>query len=210
MFVEKTIKNLIVGFVLMSVSLVQLPGQAVCDPTLKLTGSVGGVCLPSVKAKCINDCAIRCGDDGQCIFGCLVGQDYSIDRCSADCNGFSARCLSSCLATIDCINLSCADVTGELKINRGTVVYNRATLRWEQTILLANLSCINLTNLVFRLEALGPDWTVANADGLTASGTSYKILAKLDSLATASVRLQFNHTGTQALTYTTRVTGNGN
>jgi len=68
------------------------------------TATASGLTLPSVKAVCINECTLQCGDDGVCIFGCLVGQDYSVDRCQSDCNGFSSRCVDSCLQTIDCIS----------------------------------------------------------------------------------------------------------
>jgi hypothetical protein len=82
--------------------------------------TVQAQCIPSVKAKAINDCALKCGDDGQCIFGCLVGQDLSIDRCYSDCNGFSPRCLSSCLTVIQDIALSCGGV--QVRYARSTAV----------------------------------------------------------------------------------------
>lgn len=72
------------------------------------SGSVNGVCLPSIKSKCVNDCATRCVNDGECIFGCEVGQDFTVDRCYSDCAGFNSRCLDSCLQTIDCIKRDCS------------------------------------------------------------------------------------------------------
>lgn len=62
--------------------------------------------LPSVKAQCFNACAVSCRNDGQCIFGCMVGQDYSAERCVADCDGFAPVCLQSCQQTLDCIAIN--------------------------------------------------------------------------------------------------------
>jgi hypothetical protein len=44
------------------------------------------------------------GDDGQCIFGCEVGQDFTTERCYSDCSGFSPLCLTTCLRAILCID----------------------------------------------------------------------------------------------------------
>ena len=64
-------------------------------------------CTAAIKSKAVTDCAVKCGNDGQCIFGCEVGQDFTVDRCYSDCNGFSSTCLNSCLAVINTINAAC-------------------------------------------------------------------------------------------------------
>lgn len=68
---------------------------------------VGGFCQSTVKAKAFNTCAINCGNDGQCIFGCMVGQDFNRDRCYTNCNGFAPVCLDACLQTVDAIAEGC-------------------------------------------------------------------------------------------------------
>lgn len=183
-----------------------LPAQGVCDPNLK-GNSIGGICLPSVKSKCVNDCALRCGNDGECIFGCEVGQDFGVDRCYTDCSGFNPRCLDSCLQTIDCIGRDCLTVTPEVSINRGTVVFNRATQAWQQTVVVKNLSCHKLGSVNYRLTSLAPGWTLTNGDGVGPDGTPYKNLSDLPSLASVTVTLQLARTFTPTLNYTPVVYG---
>jgi hypothetical protein len=59
----------------------------------------------TVKAACFNQCVINCRsvNDGDCINGCLFGQEFSVETCNLGCGGFAPSCLDSCLQTVDCI-----------------------------------------------------------------------------------------------------------
>ncbi|MFO1414501.1 MAG: hypothetical protein U1F10_11485 [Burkholderiales bacterium] len=63
------------------------------------------------RASTFNSCALACGNDGQCIFGCMVGQDFNLPRCYTDCNGFAPACLDSCLWTVNHITAYCTGVS---------------------------------------------------------------------------------------------------
>jgi len=73
------------------------------------SGSVGGVCLPSVKSQCVSECSQICGDDGGCIFGCEIGQFTSTNQCTSDCSDYGNSCLVSCFQTVDCIIRGCSN-----------------------------------------------------------------------------------------------------
>jgi hypothetical protein len=107
--------------------------------------------------------------------------------------------LDSCYQTVACISLPCSDATNALKIDRGTVVYNRSLGLWQQNVVLTNMACRNLGNLVYLLDWLAPGWTLKNADGVT--------VPMLNSLASATLTLQFSRAGTAPLTYVPRVNG---
>jgi hypothetical protein len=108
---------------------------------------------------------------------------------------------------VECIGIGCGDVTAQLNINRGTVIYNRASQVWQQTVVVTNAGCTSLTNLVYRVESLAPGWTLTNASGVSLSGVPYMTLTPLASLAKTTITLQFSHTGTTALSYITQVDG---
>jgi hypothetical protein len=108
---------------------------------------------------------------------------------------------------VRCITIGCSDVTHALKINMGTVVYNRSLGLWQQNVVLTNTACRNLGNLVYHLDALAAGWTLTNADGVTTLGVAYKTLVSLNSLASATLTLQFSRAGTAPLTYVPRATG---
>ena len=70
--------------------------------------TVGGICLPSVKSKCVSDCSLACGANGNCIFGCELGQVNNVDQCHVEC-GADDICLQSCLTTVNCIAIGCSN-----------------------------------------------------------------------------------------------------
>ena len=199
-------KRSILTFVLVcqfALSSAMLRGQAV-------GGSPGGVCLPSIKSQCVSDCSQQCGDVGECIFGCEIGQFTSTDQCNFDCNGLGDACVQSCLATVTCITNGCeGNFTDKVALNLGTIVYNRATGIWQQTVRVTNISGETLGDLAYVVDTLASGWTVINADGVTSqlvpAGSPYKNFADLASNATATVVLQFSRAGTGAFTYSPRV-----
>ena len=65
------------------------------------------VTSPGCKSASVSACSSRCGDSGECIFGCEIGQFTSTDECNFDCNGLGSECLSSCLWTVGTINTVC-------------------------------------------------------------------------------------------------------
>jgi hypothetical protein len=95
-----TFKSIRVNLALVFVSL--LLGM----PAILSAQTVDGVCLPSVKSKCVGDCSLGCGIVGACIFGCELGQVNSVDQCSVEC-GPDNVCLSACLETVACISNNC-------------------------------------------------------------------------------------------------------
>ncbi len=206
-FIAKLFKCFTVGILLLAANL-DLYAQAVCDPTVQLP-NINGICSNVIKNSCVSACTARCADIGECIFGCEIGGINNVDTCSSSCTGLGAACLDSCLQTVDCINIGCGDVTPAFKINRGTVVYNRSLGLWQQTVVLTNTSCRNLGNLLYRVDALAPGWTLQNADGVTGLGVGYKTLPFLSSLASTTLTLQFTRAGTTPLTYVPRATGEG-
>lgn len=204
MFIAKLFKCFTVGILLLAAN-VDLYAQAVCDPTVQLP-VINGICSSVTQNACVSACKVRCGDSGQCIFGCEIGGINNNDTCSSSCTGLGAACLDSCLQTVACISLACNDATKALKINRGTVVYNRPLGLWQQNVVLTNTACRNLGNLVYHLDSLAPGWTLTNADGVTLD-VAYKALPMLNSLASATLTLQFSRAGTAPLTYVPRATG---
>jgi len=175
-----------------------LTGQTGCKPD-------DGVCLPSVKSQCVSDCSQRCGDVGECIFGCEIGQFTSVDQCTFDCNGLGEPCLQSCLVTVDCINLGCNVVTDKLNISRGAIVYNRSTKVWQQTIVVTNSGCTDLTGLAYFVDSLSSGWGLTNGDGTTTGGLVYKKLGSLQSQSVTTITLLFSRTGATVFDYTPRV-----
>jgi hypothetical protein len=71
------------------------------------------------KQDAVNQCTRDCGESGQCIFGCEIGQVNDADRCGIDCNGLGDLCLNSCLRVVEAIK-SC-----ELKQSCSTPVGSR-------------------------------------------------------------------------------------
>ena len=207
MFIAKLFKCLTVGNLLLAAN-VGLYAQAVCDPTVQLP-NINGICSNVIKNTCVRACTANCADVGECIFGCEIGGINNSDTCSSSCSGLGAACLDSCLQTVECINIGCGDVTHALKINRGTVVYNRSLDLWQQNVVLTNTSCRTMGNLLYRLDALAPGWTLKNGDGVTGLGVAYKKLISLNSLASTTLTLQFSRAGTAPLTYVPRATGEG-
>ncbi len=205
MFIGKLFKCFTVGILLLLAN-VGLYAQAVCDPTLPVP-EINGICSNAVKNACVSVCTVRCGDNGQCIFGCEIGGINNLDTCSSSCTGLGSPCLDSCFQTVACVSRGCADATQSLNINRGTVVYNRSLGLWQQNVVLTNKSCRNLGNLAYHLDALAPGWTLRNADGVSVLGVAYKTIPFLSSLASATFTLQFSRAGTAPLTYVPRATG---
>lgn len=205
MFMGRFSKYFAIGFLLLVVMPLELYAQTVCNPVP--VGNTNGVCQSTVKAKCFNQCAINCRNDGQCIFGCMVGQDYSPDRCYTNCNGFASTCLASCLQTVDCIDGGCNDVTQALSFKSGTVVFNRATSVWQRAVVVTNTSCSNLGNVKILLDSIAAGWTLKNADGATNLGVGYKTIQYLKSLDSATLVFEFARAGTAPLAYTLRATG---
>ncbi len=180
-------------------------GQAPPGCTPIEGGPIGGACQSTIKARCFNECVINCRDDGECIFGCMVGQDFNADRCYPNCNGFSPLCLQSCLQTIDCISRGCS-VNNRIKINAGTIALNRTTGRWQQTLKLTNISCDRLESLVFNLQSVASGWRLTNGDN-QAGNAPFKNFGALDSTATTTLVLQFERTGTTPLSYSPVIGG---
>lgn len=207
MFIAKLFKRFTVGILLLAAN-VALYAQAVCDPLVHIP-NINGICSSRIQQACVSACDAGCGDDGPCKFGCQIGGINNADTCDSSCTGLGAPCLDSCLQTVECINIGCVDVTKALKINRGTVVYNRSLGLWQQNVVLINTSCRTLGHLVYRLDALAPGWTLTNADGVTDLGVAYKTLPLLNSLASTTLTLQLSRAGTAPLTYVPRATGEG-
>lgn len=205
MFIGSLSRCLAFGLLLLVGTPIPLNAQTVCNPVP--IGNTNGVCQSTIKAKCFNQCAIDCKNDGQCIFGCMVGQDFTPDRCYSNCNGFGPQCLESCLKTIDCIDGGCNDVTQALSIKSGPLTYNRATGLWQRAVVITNSSCTNLGSIKFLVDAIAAGWTLKNADGATTLGVGYKTIQYLKSLDATTVVLEFARAGTAPLTYTTRATG---
>jgi hypothetical protein len=165
-------------------------------------------CLSTIKAKCFNQCAIDCRNDGYCLFGCSVGQDFDSNRCETNCAEYGAACLTSCLKTIECISGDCGDVTLGVTIVHGAIVYNRLTQRWQQTVLITNNTCVPITKPVYYLASLSPGWTLTNGIVNTAYAAPLKeIPTTIDPLGMVSLTLEFTRTGTTAFSYTPRVSG---
>jgi len=168
----------------------------------------GGICLPSVKSKCVGDCSVACGIVGSCIFGCELGQVNSVDQCYIEC-GPDNVCLNACLQTVSCITDGCGgDVTANMAIKQGALVYNRSLGIWQQTVLMTNKTGKTVTNPVFILTSLVPGWTLINGDGMTqydAPGSPYKKFGTVPADATATITLQFSRSGAPAFSYTPEV-----
>ena len=140
-----------------------------------------------------------------CIFGCEIGQINNVDQCHVEC-GADNQCLNSCLLTVECIAGGCNDVTGQLAINRGVIVYNRAAQVWQQTVVIMNLGCDRMTNLGYFLDSLSAGWGLTNGDGATAAtGIVFKKVGSLDPMSATTITLQFSRTGISAFAYTPRV-----
>ena len=202
MSIFKTEKNVLAFVFQLGAFSALLAGQSCPSP--------GGVCLPSVAASCVSDCSQQCGDDGECIFGCQIGQFTSVSQCTFDCNGLGDSCNNSCLKTVQCIAAGCSsNVTNEVMMNLGAIVYNRATGVWQQTVKIANATSETLCDLGFILDTLATGWTVTNSDGATTgllpAGSPYKNYGDLAPGATATITLQFTRTGTPMFTYSPRV-----
>jgi hypothetical protein len=188
------------------------------------------VALPGQSTSCkqnaVNQCTATCADIGECIFGCEVGSISSADTCSARCSTLGSLCLDSCLRVTNQI-ANCAYVTGEITVNCGTLVYNRATQVWQQTVRITNTSTADTMDFVgFVLDSLVAGWTLTNGDGVTAvlapAGSPYKNLgspvisnspstgpggdaASLAPGASTTVTLTFTRTGTPSFGYIPRV-----
>ena len=179
--------------------------QTVCDPK-RAPGSIGGICLPSVKSMCVTVCALKCGSNGLCIFGCELGQINDPDTCHSQCIN-DGSCERSCLATVSCIANGCGN-TRMFDVERGTVVLNRAANVWQQTVRISNPSCCYLMNDgKYYIQNLAPGWTLLNGDAKSPDTTLFKTLPKLDPLGKTTVTLQFNRTGNSALAYTVAIDG---
>jgi hypothetical protein len=105
---------------------------------------------------------------------------------------------------------NCAYVTGEITVNRGTIVLNRVTGVWQQTVRVTNTSSTDtLVNIGYVLDSLASGWTLVNGDGVTSQlaplGSPYKNVASLGPGQSTTITLQFNRTGTLSFGYITRV-----
>jgi len=74
------------------------------------TGVIGGVCLPSVRPRCISECVQSC-TNVSCSTGCDIAQNNNVDSCYIECNGngFGSSCVESCLKLIDCVARGCSN-----------------------------------------------------------------------------------------------------
>jgi len=168
---------------------------------------------PGCKSQAESVCSQRCGDSGECIFGCEIGQFTSLEQCTFDCNGLGPACVASCVNVVQAVECNCTapvDVTSQVTVKAGAIVYNRSTQLWQQTIVLTNAGSSTLSNLVYVLDSLNAGWTLINGDGMTLSdppiGSSYKnISVSVAPEGQTTITLQFSRTGTPAFGYTTRV-----
>lgn len=72
---------------------------------LSASGMAQIIILPSCKSQAVSDCSQQCGNVGECIFGCEIGQFTSLDQCSFDCAGLGDTCVQACYKTIQSIGL---------------------------------------------------------------------------------------------------------
>jgi hypothetical protein len=164
---------------------------------------------------CIDNAVIACFDGcndplnfQECLVGCAIGASSSLQYCSEQCFN-NPTCLSNCEKSVRSI-ANCAYVSGDLTALCGTVVLNRATGFWQQTVRVTNTNTsVAMNNVAFVLDSLASGWTLLNGDGVTAdmppAGNSYKNLGSLAPGASVTVTLQFKRTGTLTFGYITRV-----
>ena len=204
---SKTINKVLVFSLLLGALAVTLPGQSV-----------------SCQQNAVNQCNATCSDIGECIFGCEVGALNS-RSCSDRCSTLGSLCLDSCLRVVNQI-ANCAYVSGEITVNCGTLVLNRATQTWQQTVRITNTSAGDTMNFVgFVLDSLVAGWTLTNGNGTTSelvpAGSPYINLgppisnppstlpggtaASLAPGASTTITLTFTRTGTPAFGYIPRV-----
>jgi hypothetical protein len=130
--------------------------------------------------------------------------------------------MDSCIATVRQIS-NCSYVTGDITVNCGTLVYNRATSQWTQTVRVTNTnSTAPMYDAVFILDSLISGWTLTNGDGVTSSfppaGSPYKLACtvqpnpnggdpacQLAPNTSMNLTLVFTRNGTPAFGYMPRV-----
>lgn len=161
------------------------------------------------KNNAVNQCASQCGVVGECIFGCQIGGVNNADVCNESCTGLGAACLNSCFKVVNQI-ATCAYVTGDITVNWGALVYNRATQVWEQTVRITNTNTTaTMYNVAYVLDSLVSGWTLTNGNGVTSqlapSGSPFKNCGSLAPGATTIVTLTFSRTGTPSFGYLPRV-----
>ena len=171
-----------------------------------------GICSNQIKNDAVNACTSSCGDIGECIFGCEIGGINDVDVCQSSCTGLGSVCLNACLSVTQQITRACtqtSDVTSSLTFKLGTVVYNRATGMWQQTVVITNTTENTVNAPGYILDALNSGWTLFNRDGTTSqllpTGSPFKNLGPVPPNSAVSVTLQFTRTGATALTYSPRV-----
>ena len=161
------------------------------------------------KNNAVNQCTAQCGVIGECIFGCEIGGVNNTDVCNQSCTGLGDACINSCFKVVNQI-ANCAYVTGDIRVNGGAIVYNRAAQLWQQTIFITNTNAtVTMDNVGYILDSLVSGWTLTNGDGVTSqlppSGSPFKNCGSLAPGATTSVTLTFSRTGTPSFGYIPRV-----
>ena len=112
-------------------------------------------------------------------------------------------------------SLVATDVTSQVGVYRGGLIFNRATRRFVQTVTLENYGTGPLNGLLLVLDNLPPGVTLLNQAGTTQyalpSGSPYLSLPGTLSVGyTVTIVLQLTYTGSAPLGYTPRVlTGPG-
>jgi hypothetical protein len=179
---------------------------------MAISGQQGQTCDPQIQQAAVNQCTAGCADIGECIFGCEIGGIGQTDICNQSCEGLGDACLNSCNSVVTQITSQCtgtSNVTASVSLKLGTVVLNRATGIWQQTVVVSNTTNAAMNGLGYILDSLNPGWTLTNGDGVTTqlppTSSSYKNFGPLGPNSAATVTLQFTRTGTPAFTYSPRV-----
>jgi len=108
--------------------------------------------------------------------------------------------------------VAAGNVTGQLTVTRGAVVFSRATSLYAQSVTVSN-SGAALASAAFVLDNLAAGYTLYQPSGVTAAttpvGSPYQEIGPINAGATVTFTIQFTRTGTPALTYTPRILGPG-
>ena len=104
------------------------------------------------------------------------------------------------------------DVTGQVTVTRGALIFNRTTNRYTQSITLSN-SGGALSATAYVLDNLANGYAVYQPTGLTAAsiplGSPFREVGPIGTGASITFAIEMTRAGTPTLTYTPRILGLG-